>query len=377
MPTMFRESRVRDSLSSCRAPRGRRGCRGGAAGRCDRRIRLRLVRRPRRRPGRLRRRRPRDGRSGTERPGLRPVDGRRGDPGADRRRVRRPAVQPVRHRAVRPGVQAGHVPRRGQRRLLHPCPRARRQSRGRRDPRSCHRRRPVVRRQRHPGLLAGRGEPDHRAAGRPGPLGRRPGRADAPRPRQGRHDPDAEPARQRVVQRRLPGRQRGGRPDRLGFAAAVAVAQRHHRRLDRRQLEHGLRRRPGRPGHLLPDPALHDRGPYPGGPREALPDRGPARGVPRLRARAAPRQHRHLLGRRAGRRTQRPADRVPRRTAGRLRGEHQRGARPRQAPPAHPGHLPAVRAAAGVPARHRRPRPRSGHPPGRPGQLADRGRRRR
>ena len=86
---------------------------------------------------------------------------------------------------------------------------------------------------------------------------------DAPRPHQGRHEPVAQPARQPVVQRRVPGRQRGRRPGPVGFAAAVALPQRHLRQLDRLQLEHGLRRHPGRSGPELPQPALHHGRPRP------------------------------------------------------------------------------------------------------------------
>ncbi|CAG7647849.1 hypothetical protein SBRY_40774 [Actinacidiphila bryophytorum] len=301
-----RESRVRYPHSPFRAARGGRRRRGSAGRRHRHRVSLRLA--VPRAPAQGRRPRP-------QRPCLRPLDGGRGDPGAVRRRLRHPGVQPVRRRAVRAGLHAGHVQRRHQRRLLHPCAGPRRQPRRRADQRPCHRRRPVVRRQRHAGLLAGRGEHQHRAPRRPGALGRRAGRADAPGARQGRHDPDAQPARQRVVQRRLPGRQRGGRPGELRLAAAVAVAQRHLRQLDRRQLEHGLRRRRGRPRPVLPDAPDDHRRPHPGRPREAVPDGGPARRLPGLRARPAPEQHRHHLGGRAHRGAQHRAVPLLRRQA--------------------------------------------------------------
>ena len=85
---------------------------------------------------------------------------------------------------------------------------------------------------------------------------------------------------------------------RSGTPAAVADPQLAARQLDRLQLEHGLRRQPGRAGQHLPQPALHHGRPDPDGAREALPVRRQRGRLPGVRALAAHQLHGHQLGER-------------------------------------------------------------------------------
>ncbi len=86
--------------------------------------------------------------------------------------------------------------------------------------------------------------------------------------------------RQRRLHRRLRHRHHHQR-----LAAAVPRARQQHRQLVERRLEPGLRRRAGRAGAVLPEPAVHHAGHHPGEPGEAVPVRRRAGQVPRLRAR--------------------------------------------------------------------------------------------
>ncbi len=198
-------------------------------------------------------------------------------------------------------------------------------------------------------LLARRLQPHHRHH-QAGPrrlrqlgqlLGRLAGGLHAPgRPARRHHEPHGllHPAvvRQRRLHRRLP--HRGHRRQRV--AAAVLHPRQPGRRLVERRLEPGLlrrRRRPRRRG--LPDRPVHDPRDHPAEPREAVPVPRPQGRLPGARAVRADRHPRHHLGRRPDRGPHRPAHRLLRREAGRLRPGHQQPARPRQAPAAHPRRL--------------------------------------
>jgi hypothetical protein len=103
------------------------------------------------------------------------------------------------------------------------------------------------------------------------------------------------------VERRLPRRLQDRQPGAVRLAAAVAVAQLPVGKLDRLELEHGLRRRRQRAGEQLPEPALHDGRHDAGRPREAVPLCGRRRRLERLRPGPALELERDQLGRDTGR----------------------------------------------------------------------------
>ena len=138
--------------------------------------------------------------------------------------------------------------------------------------------------------------------------------------------------RQRRLHRRLEDRQRHQR-----LPAAVLRARQQHRRLVQRGLEPGLLRRGGRPGAVLPEPAVH----HPGrAPRSAGRSRTSTSTPPASTTSSSRRSARTPPAPR-GRTARRPGRSIPLSEffvarPGRLGQDHQLPARPRQEPAASP-----------------------------------------
>ncbi len=173
-----------------------------------------------------------------ERARLRPRYVAVGYPVPGQQRVLAPGNQPVRDEPVRVAVQTGLVQRRRQRRVLHAGAGARALSGQRDDQRRGARGGRLVPGQRDAELLAGRGKPLGQPQRRHRSLGRFAGRSLSPHacPRQ------SAARRRRLVQRWLDVRRQGRRPGPVRLAAAVDLTQLAVRRLERLQLEHGVRR---------------------------------------------------------------------------------------------------------------------------------------
>ena len=227
-------------------------------------------------------------------------------------------------------------------------------------------------------FLAVHFQPDHQRHQRRGDdrlpqdrqlLGRLAGLADAPGQRQRQPDLDGLlHQRAAVGQRRIHGRLQG-RQCRQRVAAAVPGAQQHHRHLDERRLEPGVRgcsRRARRRTSRNRCP-MAPRGPTPPCRRtrragRSLTSTSTRRAVQRLGAERRDQQRRHHLGIGPDARRSIPLSSFYLATPVELGGDHQQPAEPGQEPDPDPRCLRRGADDRREPRGHRRSRPGHGHP---------------